>query len=166
MPSVTVDPARREATLACDPFGFHGAYVAESDGDHWLASDPRALRRVPGMSTVLDPAGLHGYLCFSYVPTPHTIVPGVHALRAGDRLTLGPSGERRTNDADWRERRPFVQDEAVAITDLRKRLVGVVGEQLGSDRDVGVFLSGGLDSSLVAALLAELLAYDPEEALS
>src|SRR4051812_49396361 len=90
-PSVAVDRVQHEITLACDPFGIQGAYMAEVGGDRWVAADPRLLRRIPGAETELDPVALHGYLCFSYVPVPRTMVPGVRALRAGDRLTLGPT---------------------------------------------------------------------------
>jgi asparagine synthase (glutamine-hydrolysing) len=103
------------------------------------AADPRVLRRMPGAPRGMDAAALHGYLCFSHVPEPLTLFEGVRRVET---------------PAPWRES-PAPVDEESAVRRLRALLRASVERMLGAERDVGVFLSGGLDSSLVAALLVE-----------
>jgi asparagine synthase (glutamine-hydrolysing) len=89
---------------------------------------------------VVDPAALHGYLCFSHPPSPATLFAGVR---------------RADPPPPWRESAPADVDEAAAARRLLELLRASVQRMLGAEREVGVYLSGGLDSSLVAALLAE-----------
>ncbi|WP_420127115.1 asparagine synthetase B family protein [Longimicrobium sp.] len=123
---------------ALDPFGAHAVYALRLDGRAHTAADPRALRHLPGAPRGVDPAALHGYLCFSHPPDPRTLFAGV---------------ERVPAPAPWAER-PAPADEGSAVRTLRALLAASVARMLGAERDVGVYLSGGLDSSLVAALLA------------
>jgi len=141
--------------LSCDPFGLHGIYTARHSAASWFASDPRLLRRLPGVGTALDPVGLHGYLCFSYVPTPQTAMAGISCLPAGSRLDVTLDWCRWQSRADWCQvhQRDISQEQEVC--QLRTLLRDAVCRRVGPETDVGVFLSGGLDSSLVAALLAE-----------
>ena len=155
--SASVNPVEKTLTLTRDPFGFHGAYTAQVGEVLWYASDARVLQRLPGISNRLNPAALHGYLCFSYVPTPVTLISGVAALPAGARLIVTSKGEQSCeNQAAWREFPPLALNEEEAITELRKRLQTAVAQRAGAEREVGVLLSGGLDSSFIAALLVEL----------
>ena len=142
-------------TLACDPFGLHGVYYTRIGGTLWGASDLRLLQSLPGVSRDISPAALHSYLCFSHVPTPLTIYAGISALPAGHRLTISSGQIEEDRAASWREREPLCLSEDAAAGELRARLRAAVARRLGRARDVGVFLSGGLDSSLIAALLAE-----------
>lgn len=121
---------------APDPFGVRPLYALRAGG-HAHAADPRALRRVPGAPRGMDPAALHGYLCFSHVPAPLTLFPGIRRVEP---------------PAPWRET-PAPYDEEAAARRLRELLAESVERMRGTEREVGVFLSGGLDSSIVAALL-------------
>ncbi|HEY0016559.1 MAG TPA: asparagine synthase C-terminal domain-containing protein [Longimicrobium sp.] len=123
---------------APDPFGARAEYALRLDGRTHTAADPRALRRLLGAPRGVDPAALHGYLCFSHPPEPRTLFAGIG---------------RVATPAPWRER-PAPTDEDSAVRALRALLSASVARMLGAERDVGVYLSGGLDSSLVAALLA------------
>jgi asparagine synthase (glutamine-hydrolysing) len=149
-------------TLTCDPFGLHTVFIARveeaSEATFWFASDLTLLRhyaRLP--ATTLCPDALHGYLCCSYVPTPTTLYAGIETLPAGSRTTFDATGAPTPTTAPrpWNEVRPFQTDETAAVEALRQKLRAAVERQLAGEREVGVFLSGGLDSSLVAALLAE-----------
>jgi len=142
-------------TLACDPFGLHGVTYIRAGGTFWAASDPRLLPKLPGAPRDISPAALHGYLCFSHVPTPLTIYADTSALPAGRRLKVSAGGAEEGGGASWREREPLGLSEDAAMGELRALLRAAVARRLGRERDVSVFLSGGLDSSLVAALLAE-----------
>jgi asparagine synthase (glutamine-hydrolysing) len=141
--SATICAEGKEAprlTLARDPFGLYRVYTArEVDGTLWFASDPRPLRSIVG-GGIVAPAALHGYLCFSHVPSPLTLWEGI--TEGGERAPIPPSAVRES--APWARAR-----------ELRTLLREAVARRLGQSREVGVYLSGGLDSSLVAALLVE-----------
>jgi asparagine synthase (glutamine-hydrolysing) len=134
----TSAPARAAADDAPDPFGAGPVYALRLGGRTHTAADPRALRRLSGAPRGVDAAALHGYLCFSHPPGSRTLFTGVG---------------RTPEPAPWRER-PAPADEDSAVRTLRVLLAASVRRMLGRERDVGVYLSGGLDSSLVAALLA------------
>jgi len=142
-------------TLTCDPFGPHGVSHTQIGDTLWAASDPRLLRNLPGVSRSLSPAALHGYLCFSHVPTPLTMTAGVLALPAGHRLKATAERVEEESGSTWREREPSPLAEDAVVEELRCLLRAAVARRLGSERDVAIFLSGGLDSSLIAALLVE-----------
>jgi asparagine synthase (glutamine-hydrolysing) len=151
--SLSFDPSRRTLTLTRDPFGLHGLYTTEIGDVLWCASDARLLRRLPGVSHEVEPHALHGYLCFSYVPAPLTLTPGLRALPAGVRVVVTPGKTHSETTAAWQEGPRLAMGEDQAVAELRERLRIAVRRRLGNEREVAVFLSGGLDSSLIAALL-------------
>lgn len=146
----------RTLALSCDPFGLHTLYTLQRDNAFWFASDLRILHRLCGDTACLDPVALHGYLCFSYVPTPKSVLLGVETLPAGRHITVH-EGTRRTlaDSAGWTEKPTSEQDQDTSVSQLQRLLQESVLRQSGAEREVGVFLSGGLDSSLIAALLLE-----------
>ena len=108
-------------------------------------------------------AALYGYSCFSYVPTPLTPVQGIQSLAAGTEQTWAIDGEGQLlcpthrSLVNWRESKTQLEDEPTAIAQLQALLKAAVQRQISDleDEPVGVLLSGGLDSSLVAALLVK-----------
>jgi asparagine synthase (glutamine-hydrolysing) len=156
--TISQSPNGVSVTLACDPFGLHGVWLVGQSGATWFASDIEQLRRFTQREEIIEPNAVHGYLCFGYVPTPHTLWTDICALPAGSvwtegaaRTTLFPMHAAGL----WAERHPFLTDQPAAVLTLRRLLQEATLRQLRGLREVGVFLSGGLDSSLVAALLAE-----------
>ena len=146
-------------TLTCDPFGQHSVYTAHQGGRFWFASDFGTLRLLARIPLSVRADALHGYLCFSYVPTPTTLAEGIDRLPAGGRLALRLS----RNESDvvrhehvWDRRQPMLEDPEAAVCSLREKLQTVVARLAFERQDIGVYLSGGLDSSLVAAILAEM----------
>ena len=126
---------------APDVFGVRARYEVSIGGRVHTAADPRALRRLPGAPGGADPAALYGYLCFSHPPSPLSAFEGIR---------------RAEPPAPWREApAPEPVDEATAVRRLLALLRDSVRRGLGEEREAAVFLSGGLDSSLVAALVAE-----------
>lgn len=118
-----------------------------------------------GVKPTVNPAALYGYSCFSYVPTPLTPVESIFAVPAGVEQTwrrdqsgrlLSPEMRSLQN---WREHPQSLgdEDESTAIAQLQAHLKAAVERQSSdlSDEPVGVLLSGGLDSSVVAALLVQ-----------
>ena len=156
---------RREAALHLvrDRFGEKPLYYAQSPAGLAFASELTGLRRGvdPGD---LDPAAVAAYFRLGYVPAPLTIFAGARKLPPGGWLTWrrGEAGEPRpwwTLDAitSAGAAEPLASDDE-AIEELDGKLRAVIGEQMSADVPVGVFLSGGLDSSLTAAVMQSLSA--------
>jgi asparagine synthase (glutamine-hydrolysing) len=156
--SAQVTPDGTSVTLACDPFGMHSVYTMRQSDRFWFSSDFDTLRQCAQGPRSVRTDALHGYLCFSYVPTPTTLAAGIERLPAGGRLVVSQSSNENraaSNEHVWDRRQPILEDPDEADCALREKLRAIVERQVGGCQDVGVFLSGGLDSSLVAALLAE-----------
>jgi asparagine synthase (glutamine-hydrolysing) len=144
--------------LGRDRLGIKPLYLAEVDGALRFASTLPALVAAGGLDTEIDPVALHHYLNFhSVVPAPHTILRGVRKLEPATLLTVAPDGSRRSRrywsvDADAeRVRVPGRDWEPTILGALR----AAVQRRMVADVPVGVLLSGGLDSSLIVALLAD-----------
>jgi asparagine synthase (glutamine-hydrolysing) len=160
--SVTSD----RLTLGRDVFGRMPLFWMQKDQGIWFASRLQwllPLVRSQGKMPEINLAALYGYSCFSYVPTPLTPVQGIQSLSAGTEQTWTLDGQgqlhsptRRTL-VNWRESPTQLEDETTAITQLQALLNIAVERQISDleDEPVGVFLSGGLDSSLVAAMLVK-----------
>lgn len=142
--------------LGRDIFGRSQIFWTVTDNAVWFSNRLQLLARV-----VKDPAlslnGFYAYGCFSYVPAPHTPIDNVFAVRAGTELTwqLPQRPPALRNLHQWREAEKQ-SDETKEALYLRRLLEESVETQLAgcAGEPVGVFLSGGLDSSLTAALLA------------
>ncbi|WFE96400.1 N-acetylglutaminylglutamine amidotransferase [Micromonospora sp. WMMD987] len=145
--------------LARDRLGIKPLYLAETPGVVRFASTLPALLAGGGVDTTIDPVALAHYLSFhSIVPPPRTILRGVAKLppatvrvyepdgRTHERVYWDPSFTRDASHADWSARDWEDALLASLTTAVRRRMV--------ADVPVGVLLSGGLDSSLVVALLA------------
>ena len=156
------DPRARAVHLVRDPLGIKPLYWtvsrdAASGGEVVLfASEVRALLASGAVPRRLDPAAVASYLWHGFVVGPHTIVEGVHLLPAATILTLeaGAGGARRQREY-WHL--PSSADRRTSVADLREELASAVSLQLVADVPLGVFLSGGVDSSAVAALASRAL---------
>ncbi len=140
--------------LGRDAFGRATLFYAAHDGVVWFATRlSLLLPLLPAREISL--AGLYGYLSFSWTPAPLTAVAGVSAVPAGCEVVwrAGSCETRRTQS--WLTAREPLCDEAAAVEQLRALLEQSGGAQCADVRaePVGVFLSGGLDSSITAALL-------------
>ncbi|MBD2509738.1 asparagine synthase [Nostoc muscorum FACHB-395] len=149
--------------LGREPFGKMPLYWTQQGQVIWFASQLQLLLPILQQSEI-SISGLYGYSCFSYVPTPLTPVKEVFAVTAGTELVWhsdSQSGKLRSPESknihSWREAPEQLTDEATAITELQTLLKDSVERQIADlkDEPVGVFLSGGLDSSVVAALLVQ-----------
>jgi asparagine synthase (glutamine-hydrolysing) len=150
------DAERQTLFAARDRMGEKPLYYAERGGWVVFASEIRALLAHPEIGRDLDLRGLSRYLASGYVPDPHTILEGVHKLPAGHALTVA-AGRLRV-DRYWDL--PFEREPArrLAPRDPRAWTAAVwdalctsVRHRLVSDVPVGIFLSGGIDSSAVTA---------------
>lgn len=157
--SVLAEP--RRLRLRRDAFGRCTLFWTQQKSLIWFASHLQLLLPlVP--EAAISAAALYGYACFSYVPTPLTPLKPVFAVPAGmtGQFQLGRGDAVEVNwsrdDTAWQESPVPQKQEAAASKQLQALLTDAMQKQLADQpRDpVGVFLSGGLDSSIVAALLA------------
>ncbi|MEW5946032.1 MAG: asparagine synthase (glutamine-hydrolyzing), partial [bacterium] len=157
------DRARRELHLARDPLGIKPLYYGWAGGAFLFASEMKAICAHPGFTRELNTGAVPLYFHFGYVPSPHSIYRGIAALRPGCLLKIDPEALRRREPRlipywsakDVVEKAlsdPFPGAETDAARELERLLRRSVRSHMISDVPVGVFLSGGVDSSLVAAL--------------
>jgi asparagine synthase (glutamine-hydrolysing) len=152
------DTERKALTLARDPFGVRPLYVSEHAGALWFASEVKALfAAVPSMPRRFDPAGLDQLFTFWAPVAPRTIFEGIEELPPGTVrvYTAGGVTTDRAYDPAFPPAgappRPASLDEAVEL--VRGALADATRlRMLRADVPVGSYLSGGIDSSLIAAL--------------
>jgi asparagine synthase (glutamine-hydrolysing) len=138
------------------PFGCVPLFVAQRDGVVWFGTRLQLLLPLLESARVSSEA-LYSYACFSWVPSPLAAVEGIYTVPAGSeiRLTSSQSLADARRWHEWPLTETEISDEASAVTQLRRLLQQAIEAQTAdlSSEPVGVLLSGGLDSSVVAALL-------------
>jgi asparagine synthase (glutamine-hydrolysing) len=152
------DALKQELWLARDPYGIKPLYVAESHGILWFASQARSLASCAPIDTRRDAAALTGFYLWGHVPEPFSWWAGIHMLPPGhvQRIRAGhappaPKAFARVEETYLsRPARPLAHGE------LRQLLLDSVRDHMVSDVPVGVFLSAGIDSNVIAALASEL----------
>ena len=148
------DARRRELVLARDPFGVRPLYIAEHAGRLAFASEIKALfAGLPELPRALDPVGLDETLSLWTVVAPRTMFRGVEELPPGHvrRYCEGRATERAYTEPSFPGDFPgTLADAADAVEDALARATRL--RLARSDVPVGCYVSGGLDSSLVAAL--------------
>jgi asparagine synthase (glutamine-hydrolysing) len=157
------DTQKQRLFIARDRFGKKPVYYTFWKDTLIFASELKAFRAIPDLPLEIDLPSLQKYLTHEYVPTPHSIFKGIHKLEAGHFLlfenrtlkkhtywdyNLQPSYGNTATEEEWKERFDHIFRESV-----RRRLI--------SDVPLGVFLSGGIDSSSVVAYMADLI--DPHK---
>jgi asparagine synthase (glutamine-hydrolysing) len=144
--------------LARDHFGVKPLYYWYRGRQMAFASEIKALLEVPGLDAEMDLEALHRYLTFLWVPGSKTMLRGIAKLPAGHCATLR-AGELKI-ERYWDLKFPhrdhsFERSEADLIAEVRERFRHSVEAQMISDVPIGAFLSAGLDSSSIVALMAK-----------
>jgi asparagine synthase (glutamine-hydrolysing) len=150
------DSVERTLLLARDPYGIKPLYYAIGDGYLRFASQVKALEAGGAVSREVDPAGVVGFLLWGSVPEPFTIRRAVRALPAGHHLLV-----RDGRVGDPRSHYRFRHHGVLPQPDPAKALEDSVRAHLVADVPIAVFLSAGLDSSLLAALACRYLPEPP-----
>jgi asparagine synthase (glutamine-hydrolysing) len=155
------DALRHRLFLARDPMGIKPLYYAQSGSYLVFGSEVRTLLGTGLLQSRIDSAGLLNYLTFGSAYDPLTLVEGVRALQAGHTLTWEAGVLRQSSywdlvdgQAGDKDLEPFAADERQAIERLQRVVEEAVRLQLVSDVPVGVFLSGGIDSSALVSILS------------
>ena len=151
------DKERNALFGARDRLGIKPFYYRLQDGTFIFGSEIKALLAYPGVATEFNPSVLPEYLAFGYVAGEETFFSGIRKLPAGHTLELRENGGlsiRRYWDLSVVEA-PQPRERSYYVRRYRELLEDAVSSHLMSDVPLGVFLSGGLDSSAVAALTAK-----------
>jgi asparagine synthase (glutamine-hydrolysing) len=150
--------------LARDGLGVKPLYYTECSDGFLFASELKALLQCPDVPRELDPVALHSYLAYLWAPAPRTMLKGIRKLPPGQAMLVRDGRVAR----QWTfYDLPYGQSvnpdsEADIAAELRDRLQVAVGRQMVADVPVGAFLSGGLDSSAVVAMMRRVRAdYTP-----
>ncbi|MBN2299051.1 MAG: asparagine synthase (glutamine-hydrolyzing) [Deltaproteobacteria bacterium] len=141
-----------------DRYGQKPLYYWHQDGTFIFASELKALLRHPAVAPDIDPAALSRYLLFEYVPAPYCLIRNVHKLEPGCFLVHSADGIKieRYWDISFNDD-PSIGDEITAGERLEQELEAAVKRHLESDVPLGVFLSGGVDSSVIIAMMSRMM---------
>ncbi len=155
------DTRQRILFLARDRAGKKPLYFARFAEGWAFASEIRGLLPLLARRPDLDPEGLEAYLALKFVPAPGTLFAGVQKVRPGHHWTIPARGAARET-RDWTPFVPALWEAARALdsehlmAETERRIRTAVARRLVSDVPVCVFLSGGIDSSLIATELRDL----------
>lgn len=154
------DRNRGQLFVARDRLGVKPLYYAWlADGSFIFGSELKALLAHPGLVRELDPCAVEEYFAYGYVPEPRTILNNVYKLEPAHRLTLQRGERARPQPRQYWEL-PFtdvgVHRLEQAAPELIERFREAVDIRLVADVPLGAFLSGGVDSSAVVAMMAGL----------
>jgi asparagine synthase (glutamine-hydrolysing) len=149
------DARARTLWLARDRAGIKPLYYTEHGGRLFFGSELKSLLAAGAVRREVDPAALHHYLAFLYTPVDRAIFPGVCKLPPGHVLRWREG--QATSSRYWSPpaAEALTLSDAEAEEALLERLRSAVRSHMVSDVPLGAFLSGGVDSSLVVALMAE-----------
>jgi asparagine synthase (glutamine-hydrolysing) len=149
------DSVKRRLVLGRDRLGKKPLVYRAEPGRLTFASELKSLLQVPGAPRDIDPSAIDEYLTYQYIPHPNTIFKGYKKLPPGhvavwhdDRMEVRPYWQ-----PDFTAERAI--SEADAVERVRELLTSAVQTRLRSDVPLGAFLSGGIDSSLIVALMQQ-----------
>jgi len=153
---------------ARDRLGIKPFYYQLGEDTLLFGSEIKALLAYPGVRAEFNPRVLSEYLAFGYVSGEETFFQGIRKLPAAHRFQLGPDGQVRI-ERYWDlkiQQDAELQPREIYVKRYRELLEDAVSSHLMSDVPLGVFLSGGLDSSAVAALTARIRGAEPIQTFS
>lgn len=154
------DAAEQRLFMARDRLGIKPLYYGRAaDGDLVFGSELKALLVHPRIERRIDPQALESYLALGYVPDPKSIFENIYKLAPGHTLDYGARNKtskvRAYWDVSFAEHSGSATEESIA-DELRQRLTESVRMRMVADVPLGAFLSGGVDSSAIVALMAGL----------
>ena len=160
------DKHKHSLVIARDRFGEKPLYYGWSDSTFVFSSELKAFEKVPNFEKNLSREALASFIRFSYIPDPGTIFEEVHKLPPGTWMEVAASGSnaRITPNVYWsaaqaveksRKELLVLSSDGEATAELEEVLTRAVRLQMMGDVPIGAFLSGGVDSTLIAALMQE-----------
>lgn len=152
-----VDPRAKLAYLVRDPMGIKPLYYAPTERGLFFASELGGLVAAGAVPFEVDHSALQAYLQLDYVPSPACMVHGVRKLEPGQLAIVDSRGAVRTEMYEaWDDVRTSSVPFKDSLEEFGRRMRQVVRRQMVADVPVGVFLSGGIDSTIIATELSGL----------
>ncbi|HEX7828481.1 MAG TPA: asparagine synthase (glutamine-hydrolyzing) [Thermoanaerobaculia bacterium] len=154
------DNRTKTLILARDRAGEKPLFYARVNGEIVFASELQCLLRHPDLPRELDVEALHDYLALGYVPEPRTPFRAIRRVPAGTFMRFTEHGEETVRY--WDPESFIIEpiDPADAVRETQRLIENAVTKQVMSDVPVGVFISGGLDSSILATLASQVIGVD------
>ena len=150
------DARHQRLLVARDRLGIKPIYYTERAGRLTFASEIKAIIEDPATPRAVNRRGLHHYLGRFYVPAPETMFASIYKLPAGHLMVCDRHGHRQRQYWDV----PFEPDPSMTLDDsvhaVRSQLRRSVADRMMADVPLGAYLSGGIDSSVIVALMAEI----------
>ena len=146
--------------LARDRAGEKPLFYARVNGEVLFASELQCLLSHPDLSRELDRVAIDEYLALGYIPEPRTPFLAVRRVPAGTYMLFRDNGEETVRYWDATKFAIEPIDPAEAIRETQRLIENAVRKQVMSDVPVGVFISGGLDSSILATLASQVIGVD------
>jgi len=154
------DRRTRTLTLARDRAGEKPLFYARIGNEVLFASELQCVLRHPDVSRELDPVALDDYLRLGYVPEPRTMFKEIRRVEAGTWMRFS---DQRVDVVRYWDPASFAIEKRTpreAVAETRRLIERAVEKQVMSDVPVGVFISGGMDSSILATLAAKFIGVD------
>jgi asparagine synthase (glutamine-hydrolysing) len=147
------DKQSRELSLVRDPLGVKPVYYIELNGAVYFASEIKAL--LPFTGTRISRDGVALYLYFGFVPAPYSLIEDIRKVRPSERVIFTAEGHAQSEvivPLAWKRPVNLATTYAERVQQLRGQVEQAIHRQLISDVPVGVFLSGGIDSTIIASV--------------
>jgi len=148
------DSRSRHLFIGRDRLGIKPLYVSRSHGSFWFASELKSIPAGQERSPALNRQAIGPYLTLGYVPAPFSIFKGVEKLPPGTMLEIDARSGAETTHRYWRPADVQRTPPADPAGSVRAQIELAVSQQMVSDVPLGAFLSGGIDSSAVVAMMA------------
>ena len=157
------DDQEQTLSLCRDRFGEKPLYYGVIDGSLAFASELKALKKFPRFNNKISTEAVTEYIQFNYIPCPMSIYQDIFKLEPGCCLTINVNNLEQKLDYYWSSKEAVetakqeeIFDEVDALCLIEEALESSVKSQMISDVPLGAFLSGGIDSSLIVALMQKL----------
>jgi asparagine synthase (glutamine-hydrolysing) len=154
------DNKKKRLILARDPLGIKPLYVVHTQQGVLFASEVRSILDSGLVARKINPVGVAGLLAYGAVQHPYTLIQGVESFPPGHYQVVFDDGDEKKGGQQavsfWQFPGPLITTEGEAIHHVRRLVEKSVREHLIADVPVGVFLSSGIDSTVVAATAARL----------
>ena len=155
------DKRSEKLSLACDRIGEKPIYYGWVKGHFVFASELKAIKKFPDFKNPIDRNSLALFLRFNSIPAPHSIYQDIYKVEAGQIIQIQAESKQIQKHNYWSVEEvykkgslsPFSGSPEEAVNQLNKLLISAISSQMQSDVPLGAFLSGGIDSSTVVALM-------------
>jgi len=142
--------------LARDRLGQKPLFYSDTTGSFLFASEVKAILKDPSVDTSLDTLAMHHYISLRFIPQPMSMFRGVKKLPPGHLLTYEDGHFEIERYWDLNYGPKYEKSEAELVRDLDEILLETVEKHMISDVPLGAFLSGGLDSSMIVAMMSKV----------